>query len=582
MKRGLIVLFLLLIIPLASAEIVLNDNFGTHNLGDTVSVEGYILLNEKVNSDIFRADLLCGNSVFTLPIFKSIEVKKDIKYFFNEDARLLTGGYKGECSIRVSFHGESQTSENFEISDELKGDVFLNKEKFQLGDILNINGDVLYLDNDKFDPGIGIITLSKDDEDYFGDVIEIFSGNVEYNTLLKDLPSGIYSVNLEVNDFYGNKKMFDLGSIELTNKLSADTTTNKDDYLPEEKIEVKGKINDGTGGYKVTIEFGNQTYEETYEKMEFDYFINLEKNIKSGNHDLTIRINDEFGNYYENELNINIIGVPTTLKASVDKESYMPEDKVEIFSTVYDQGEELYSDSINLRILDPKNREISNVDVSSGSVYGLELEKYAIPGDYRIEVKSTDFKKDILFKVNELEKIDAYYEDNQLKISNEGNVNIDNQITIYLDDKSFNFNLKSSPSEIEGYDLKGKLKEGNYNLKVKLNYQEIDVGEVYIEKGGLSAMLTGALTYEGGVRSWVYLIISVIVIAVILYFVFRSSGKKEEYYRKKDFREGQEKLRRMRDERLKVKPKRLFNAKDVNEDDAKQFRNDMVRKMKER
>ena len=49
-----------------------------------------------------------------------------------------------------------------------------------------------------------------------------------------------------------------------------------------------------------------------------------------------------------------------------------------------------------------------------------------------------------------------------------------------------------------------------------------------------------------------------------------------------DYKEGQEKLKRRRAEAESKKPRKLFNAKDINEKDAKQFRDDMVKKMKER
>ena len=109
MKRWLILLFVLSFIPIASAGVVFEDNLGVYNIGDKVSVGGYIESNNYIR-DIFKISLNCGNDIQLYA--RTIEVEANEKYFFNENVN-LPAGYKGECNFRANFDGETKSSENF-------------------------------------------------------------------------------------------------------------------------------------------------------------------------------------------------------------------------------------------------------------------------------------------------------------------------------------------------------------------------------------------------------------------------------------------------------------------------------------
>lgn len=563
---------------LVSAEIVFKEKFNDFNLGDSVSIEGWIEEDEDVPRGTFKMYLDCGSSR-QLSV-KTFNVEANKRYSFDEDV-ILFGGYKGECNFRVTFNGDSKSSEKFKIVDDLEGNVFVNKDSFNLGDIFKVSGDIFKVNRDRLSEGTGIIYLGDNEEYILVDTFEVYDGNVDYSIVLEKIPSGDYDLNLEVIDGFGNKGTFDIGSIEIKDSLYVDLTLDKENYLPGDELWINGDVD--ANNYKVSFKINDETFGSSFEDRKFDFSLKLKDNIKSGPNTIGVTVGDEYGNYYEEDLNFDVTAIPTGLNIKVNEKHYLPGETVEIFAKVFDQADDVYSDNINLRVLNPKKNEILKVDVGSGTtVYGLELEANSIPGNYKIIAKSLDFKREVIFIVDELIKIDAYYDGNKLKIVNDGNIPINGEINIYLDDEVLLSNLKLKPSEIESYLLGRHVSEdGSYNVVVSFNGEEYEVGDVYIERMGFIPGITGAVI-GGSVSDWIiYVVIFIIIILVLVYFIYKPD-KKVDMNRERDFREGQAKLKERRAERDKKKPRKLFPAKNISESEAKQFRESMVQRMKEK
>jgi len=577
-KRGLILIFALLItlIPFAGAEIVFSGNFGEYNLGASFNVEGYI---DGVKArEIFNLFLDCGDSEMQLSA-RMFDVENK-KYFFNEYVN-LPFGYKGDCKFRATFNGESQDSDSFKISDNLKGGIFIvSPENLRLGDELKFDGDIFYLNNKDFS-GIGIFSLKEGDKISFMDTFEIV-GSVEYATIIENLPPGDYNLKLEVFDPYGNERDFEFGSVKINDDLDVYVNLDKHDYLPDEIIEIKGNVD--INEYRITFEFDEIEYENSYEDKDFDYSLKLRSDIKSGGHNILVKVTDKFGNLFEEYLNFDVIPVPKDLEVKVDKENYLPEEIIEIFTKVSDQSGDVYIDDVNLIVLDSEKEKILEETVSSGSIYGLELPKHGVPGNYLIKVKSTDFEKEINVIVDEYDAMEVYCGENRLKINNVGNIPIKEEITIYLNGEIIPFDLSLEPSEIGRIDLRPYIENDGYHdiiVDYKGESYEVNVCPVDDDRDTWER-ITGGTIGSGGVTSWItYVIIVLIIVFVLYWFIFRHSSKSRSPNRDKGFREGQEKLKRIKSDRERKKPKKLFQAKDISESEAKQFRESMVKKMKE-
>ena len=581
MKKRFILLFIFALIfisfiSLASANIVFNNDFATYNIGDVVNVDGYVESTTDVR-DVFRLYLECGNSIQVFA--RTIDLDANKRYFFSQDVTLPFGS-KGQCNFKATFNGETQLSEKFEISDGLKGNIFVNKKSFKLGEVLSIEGDISYLDNDKFN-GIGIFSLVREENSYLVDTLNVIDGSFLYSTNLENLPPTTYELILEAYDSFGNTKKFNLGTIEVSDKLSVNSYLDKKDYLPGENLDINLKINEASREYRVNFNFENEITEQPFEGTEFNYLIKTKNNIKSGQHTLNIKVTDEYGNYYNGILELNIIPVATRLDVSVDSTDYLPENKVNIFSAIYDQADDLYEDAtINIKVLDTKKNEKVSSDINSGSSYELDLEKYIAPGSYTIIAQSTNFRKELLFNVKELEAIETYYEGNRLKVINTGNIEISDTFLVYLDGIAVtNFNLRLKPSEIQTYDLRTFIKENKvYELKINFKGTDYEVGQVLIEDDrSFGTKVTGAVVGGSGSDTVFYIIILLIIIILLLLIFYRPGRRRLEFEKQQGYSEGQEKLRKIREEKLIKKG----GKKEINKEEAKDFRESMLKRMRE-
>ena len=242
MKKRFILLYLIIFIfsaSLVNSTIVFNNDFKTYNIGSVAEVDGYIESSQDARS-IFRLYLECQNSIYQRFLPETIEVRANIRQIFSKDVTLLG---KGQCNFKATFNGETQTSQKFDITDSLKGNMFLNKKSFKLGEVLQIDGDVLYLDNSKVN-GVGIFSLLQKDssENYLADTFNVEDGSLLFESSLENLPPGSYDVIVESYDSYGNENRFNLGAIDISDKLSASTSIEENDYLPGGSIGINIKI----------------------------------------------------------------------------------------------------------------------------------------------------------------------------------------------------------------------------------------------------------------------------------------------------------------------------------------------------
>ena len=587
MKKWLILLLVLfsasVVVPMISAEIVFVNNLGKYNIGDDVNVQGYVQPSQD-NIGYFILELKCGDLSYPYPPLdnKPVNIKANERYSFDKFLS-LPYGYEGTCNFKASFKSESQTSNTFEIVDDLKGDVFVNKKLFKLGEKLEITADILYLDNDKFN-GLGTIYLTLTNTSvnntYFYKNLEVSNGDITHTIALENIPTGTYTLYTEVIDGFENNKKFNINNIEVTDKLTGAASLDKEDYLPGEKVEIKGNVD--ADKYNLFVDFDEKSEEVAFEAKDFVHSLNIRNDIKSGYHDLDVKVTDVYGNHYEKSLRLNIIPVATKLEVKADSErKYLPEETVEITGSIYDQGSDLFNDIINVRIINSKNDELLNVDINSGDSYSFKLDKYLAPDTYSVIAKNIKFNDEYSsFTVDKVETISASYEDNRLKVVNDGNIAINDNIIVYLNDKSQTFSLNVKPSENRIYDLRPYIKEDrDYSLKVNFKGKDIDLGSQYIlDDRPFTSKITGAVI--GGGDIIVYLLILIVIVLILLLLIYRPGKRAQTFERESGYREAQERLKKIRNEKLdkKAGSSRRFPGRDISQDEARDFREQMLKK----
>ncbi len=486
MKRGLILLVFLVLLPSVLASIDINTIDKTRvNLGDNQEVSGRI----SESSDmfvLFKLILDCEQSDIPL-LIRSISLKSNQDYQFSETLNIPTVE-EGSCTIRTELEksgtiiGTSKSS-SFAITKELKGEFDIPSNTYQLGDRLTLKGKIQRLNGDLIN-GFGTLYLKSNGTIAFADSVQVDSGAFSYARSTTDMPAGSHSLQFDVQDIYGNKVLLDLGSLTIENKLSITSEVNKELFLPGEKVEVSGSVkkfdNTPADSGSVTADFNNQTFEDTFTRGYYSISFIIPQNSRSGDHGIDVVVRDSFGNIGSAFLKAAVTQVPTSLKMNLAETTLTPKSALKLTPILYDQAEDKIFQEVLVEVIDAKGKKQFSENVPADKELTLELPADAAPGEWAASVRLDKLKETVNFNV--VENIDLAFNlvNQTLYITNIGNVKFKSALDFIFSGPSNTTKTKKLSidiNETDSINLGSGLEDGIYDVEV---YGKIFNG-VYIE-----------------------------------------------------------------------------------------------------
>ena len=244
MRKLSLVLILLFLIPFVSAEInVLNQVESIYNLNERIPLKITVSSNEEIDGFI-KSSFVCSNynlDYFTTPFtFKTSPQEIDVPEL------KLTKNMVGTCSLEVSLSDyeniliEKKVIAVVEVSNQLILTVDVNKENFNPGDELNIDGDIKNIRGELLDTGE--IKVLFDNETF---ITQLDNGEFSYSY---KLPSNVKSNNhllkIDYEDAYGNKASKEFSIFVIPEPTKLRTLLNNIDFLPQEKISIEALLYD--------------------------------------------------------------------------------------------------------------------------------------------------------------------------------------------------------------------------------------------------------------------------------------------------------------------------------------------------
>jgi len=166
---------LLFVLPLASAQIVFENNFnGVYSVGDLVHVN--ISIQKPVStSSYLETFLTCGGSNFL--VWKNyVSVLGGGRKFVDFDFPI---SIYGNCHLKSTFDGDSQSSQQFNVSRDIKINYDLNSISFSPGDNFLIKG-----------------TATKANGELLNGTLKIFSPGLVEKTIA--VSKGKFNYNFEI------------------------------------------------------------------------------------------------------------------------------------------------------------------------------------------------------------------------------------------------------------------------------------------------------------------------------------------------------------------------------------------------
>ena len=299
----------------------------------------------------------------------------------------------------------------------VENDVSLSRSHIQLGDSFVVDADNLKVNDEKFTGNAMILFNGPSDE--YTLLTPVFDGGFFYEAafcktgcLLPNVP-GNYTVSVSLLD----SRLVELEEILIPETLNVDSVLNlvveldKVQITPGESVKIKGSVQRNSDSQmleegSVKLVFDDVAYETALSNEKFVYEFNTGGDIESNYHDIIVSISDDQGNYGETTSQYFVVAVPQALSVKLDKDEYLPGENIQINVLLNDQAGEDVVEEVELKIYDSKNKRILNELILSNEEFDFELDKFAVPGEWKIIAKSNGLKIDKKFEVDTVEKLD--------------------------------------------------------------------------------------------------------------------------------------------------------------------------------
>ncbi len=341
-------------------------------------------------------------------------------------------------------------------------------------------------------------------------------------------------------------------SFVVTPDLDIEAGIGKESYLPGDAITASVNITPTYKGFEGsgTFEFGGAEETVNISGAAYEHAFKTGNTTKTGKHDLSIAIRDSFGNRGERIIPVKIDAIPTKLKISLNKDAFKPLEDVRTYVSLTDQAEDEMAGQATVIVINPQGTRLMNETAELGKVFALKLGQDAAPGNYTILAAVLGLEHSSSFIVNEVEQIEAGFDNRIVRLTNNGNVNYQKPVNISLvkEGKAYFIvrKLDLAPQKQEEIDLFRELPEGSYNLTIAgmAVYDNVQIQDERPigKKIGDALPLTGNSVKGGGsfaIKTFFFLLAFLIAAgltigAIRIYRNHRQTGEKEKMQLEKE------------------------------------------------
>ena len=600
-KKRILILLVATIFTLAFISSIVNAQINlnpltkiSYNKGDSIYLSGTITSDQDQTLTL-KLFLTCDTNQIQVHT-KNYDLTTNQEISFSQNIT-VPFSMSGDCNIVATLGQEKAQSENFAITKSLKGTFTLTPIQVQAGDSFEFFGTVTKLNGERID-GSAVIYLEKDGENFLTTNQVIQDGKIDFKEKISDVPEGSYHINVGINDIFGNEEFFfNTAILNVYTSLKITATTDKTSYNPKETIKLTGDVKQTVGlnldEGTVTIGFDANEYDTEIISGKFKFDIPISSTISSGAQQLDVSIKDKDGNIGKKSIKINIIPKETRLDASLDKDTYFPKEIISITPNLYDQAQEAINKKINVLIFDAKNGKVLDRSLEAGQAYQFKLDQFAIPGTWKMKLKSSLLEHELTFVLEEVQEVDITLDGQDIVITNIGNVNYNKNILIEAinnkgESKTISLRTKIEPSQKLVFQLYKELPSGNYDeIRIKDRDQtffNIDVKDdrSFAQKtGDFMSQATGSVIGSSGTTSnngpILYSLIAIILLLAIIVIVRMRARKKQDRYRQREIKAGQQAKKYIQET---VAPQKKVYGK-ANESDVKDFKKRMLSDIKD-
>lgn len=213
-KTGLILLFLMILAPLVSAEISISPPKSIYSVGDAFAFSVTLMPGVATNN-FFIAKIVCSNGdepgeseIYRSPQTIASEMQKNMDVSGKFD-NFLIGGLSGTCHLNIKYGYESADSGDFQLIRGISVSVNTDKVILEPGERFNVSGSAIKNNGNAVEKGFIEIKLSELNISSFR-TIEGGKFNLLFDSA-ENTPAGDYDLHARIYEKDGEGKITNEG-----------------------------------------------------------------------------------------------------------------------------------------------------------------------------------------------------------------------------------------------------------------------------------------------------------------------------------------------------------------------------------
>ncbi|MBI5391928.1 hypothetical protein HZB00_02910 [Candidatus Woesearchaeota archaeon] len=478
-KRGVLILFLLLI-PSASATISLDQfTVSTHNLGDRFLVGGTVTPDQTFRGNLFLEFTCEQGSSTTATLLLDLESGKSTAF---SSLVTIPDTLLGRCTMKgsLSKNGnvlETQTSDSFLATNDLRGSFEPVLPSYQLSEKLSLKGIFTKADGTGID-GSALLYYKQGNVTLLVENVDVRAGNLAYIKDLSLIPPGVYTLSAHVSDASQNRHVFEsFATFSLANALTISVHPDKELYSPGDTVVLRGSIQGKTGKELKNVRVFTSAFEKELSatlKSNNDAFtlsFVLPKDVKSGDHQLSFTAKDDTGNYGEQIVGYSVRSIPTTLKLVVNTTSIIPSQEVHFSLDLRDQANDAFKDSLLTSLFNQKGTFEKSKLVKIGTDDYFVLSADSLPGTWKLKAEGFGLQAEQPFTVQPHQLLTTELHEGTLTAHNIGNVLFEGYFALKADTLEKGETISLDLNETTDFVLNKLFPPGTYTLYIPLTNQ---------------------------------------------------------------------------------------------------------------
>ncbi|MAG38294.1 hypothetical protein CMI45_02825 [Candidatus Pacearchaeota archaeon] len=339
--------------------------------------------------------------------------------------------------------------------------------------------------------------------------------------------------NCEIQTTFGTESSSSR-KFTLTKEIFVSLSLEKADFNPGEEILITGTATKANsqpleGFVEISLQGTDTKAISLVNAGTFQSAIIVPEKTPAGTQSLDILVyekdeNEETINEGSAIKEIKINQIPTSIDVALDSVTIAPGSELKYKVLILDQTGNEMTFPVNLKLVSPSGKVLSESEVSSSDDLVLSTETNYIPGEWIFQVSSDALENNRKFTIDPLPLLSYEVQDDRLKVTNIGNVVYDQPLEIKISDKTESFDINLSPGKSKFYQLSAPT--GDYDIELASSQGASSLSSVALTGSAISIddITLGIKSKTLNLIIWAIVLIVLIIAAIILY---RKVAKKD-------------------------------------------------------